>query len=207
MFTFDLGATLWTILLLFVCAMIVVKIIMCIWQSIMQSRKTWSGGLRRTSTLRVSHTRSRCREGTRLLVSFIFFLICVSLLSSCGFTEYGSAARTFVQERGAQATDEGVDNALWFLCSGTSVGSIRRRFGRDSRSFHAWAIICEQDPQTIILPPEESSGAKVMNEQQKAKSYLALALKAEQRGDEDKCEEYLQKACSAELQYLQNKPQ
>ena len=60
-------------------------------------------------------------------------------VGGCGFTPQGDAARSAVKELGAQAFDEGLENAEWFICSGASVGSIQRRYGT---SMDRWNALC-----------------------------------------------------------------
>jgi hypothetical protein len=66
----------------------------------------------------------------------------VLVLASCGFTPEGDMARDFVKTKGAQAYDAGLENAEWFLCNAASVGSIRRRYGRDAQTVAAYNALC-----------------------------------------------------------------
>lgn len=63
--------------------------------------------------------------------------LCALLLAGCGLTPQGDLVRDVVRERGAQAYDEGLANSLWFMCSGASVGSIRRTFGQKMDAYNA----------------------------------------------------------------------
>lgn len=65
-------------------------------------------------------------------------------LSACGFTPQGDLARDVVRERGAQAYDEGLENGLWFMCRGASVGSIRRKFGASRDLMAAYNTLCSE---------------------------------------------------------------
>jgi len=65
------------------------------------------------------------------------------LLASCGFTPQGDLVRSVVREKGAQAYDEGVENAVYFLCYPASVASIRRKFGHRMDVYNA---LCAEPP-------------------------------------------------------------
>lgn len=69
-------------------------------------------------------------------------LAVAAALASCGFTPQGDFVRDVVKTRGAEAYDAGLENAEWFLCQAASVGSIRRRFGRDPQTVSAYNAIC-----------------------------------------------------------------
>lgn len=72
-----------------------------------------------------------------------WIVICASLsLGSCGFTEQGELVRDAVRTYGAQAYDEGLENAEFYICRAASVGSIVRRYGQDAKLFHAWRALC-----------------------------------------------------------------
>ena len=62
--------------------------------------------------------------------------------SSCGFTEKGDLVRDAVRTYGAQAYDEGLENAEFYICRAASVGSIVRRYGQEPKLFHAWRALC-----------------------------------------------------------------
>ena len=70
------------------------------------------------------------------------FLVLLFALSACGFTPQGDLVRSTIKDKGAQAYDEGIENAEWFLCNAASVGSIRRKFGRDERMSAAYNTLC-----------------------------------------------------------------
>lgn len=69
-------------------------------------------------------------------------IVVLLLLSGCGFTAQGDFARETVRVKGAQAYDEGIENAEWFLCNAASVGAIRRRYGRDEKIAEAYKTLC-----------------------------------------------------------------
>lgn len=69
-------------------------------------------------------------------------LLALLLLGACGFTPQGDLVRGVVREKGAQAFDEGLENAEWFICHAASIGSIRRKYGRDPQTAAAYNAIC-----------------------------------------------------------------
>jgi hypothetical protein len=75
------------------------------------------------------------------------------LLSNCGFTSQGNLIRDVTEARGAQAYDEGLVNAEWFLCEAASVGSIRRAYGGSQQSADAWRELCEGTDGVEIIGP------------------------------------------------------
>ena len=71
--------------------------------------------------------------GKRLGRFFAYLVIVIGValfVSSCGFTPQGEAMRKAIKEYGADAYDEGLKNAEWWICEGSSVASVRRRYGR-----------------------------------------------------------------------------
>lgn len=64
------------------------------------------------------------------------------LLAGCGLTPQGDGARLAVQKYGAQAMDEALVNGEWFMCSGASIGSIKRRYGASRELAEAYNRIC-----------------------------------------------------------------
>jgi hypothetical protein len=78
-------------------------------------------------------------------------------LVACGFTDTGTRARDFVVSEGANAYDEGLANAEFFLCRAASVGSVQRRYGRTPATAEAWRVLCFGDGAAaveVILAPE-----------------------------------------------------
>lgn len=76
-------------------------------------------------------------------------------LSACGFTPQGEAFRQEVSQRGAQAFDQGLENAEWFICQAASVGSIKRRYGRDQEAADAWQKLCEGEEGVDVIGPAD----------------------------------------------------
>ncbi len=64
------------------------------------------------------------------------------LLAACGFTDTGNRARDFAVSEGARAYDAGLANAEFFLCRAASVGSVQRRYGRNTETAQAWRVLC-----------------------------------------------------------------
>ncbi|MGI9507141.1 MAG: hypothetical protein ACR2RE_29215 [Geminicoccaceae bacterium] len=70
-------------------------------------------------------------------------VLCAALLlGGCGFTPEGTIAREFVKTGGAQAYDEGLANAEWFVCQAASVGSIKRKYGMSDERARVYAEYC-----------------------------------------------------------------
>ncbi len=72
-------------------------------------------------------------------------------LGACGFTPYGSAAKTAILEYGAKANDEGLDNAEGWICDGASVGSVKRRYGQSQEKADAYKALCKRDTDVDIF--------------------------------------------------------
>ncbi len=68
----------------------------------------------------------------------------------CGFTPQGNAVRQGVSVYGAQAMDEGLANAEWFVCKAASVGSVQRRYGTSKSRADAWKELCLVDTTTPV---------------------------------------------------------
>ena len=81
----------------------------------------------------------------------------ILLLGGCGFTPYGDFARGAVTEYGAQAMDEGLVNAEFFVCRAASVGSVVRRYGKSAETAEAWKTLClsSADVDLFGAPAEE----------------------------------------------------
>ena len=77
-------------------------------------------------------------------------------LGACGFTQAGNFAREAVSDYGAQAMDEGLVNAEFFVCQAASVGSVMRRYGVSKQKAEAWRTLCNRDPEAEIIEPPES---------------------------------------------------
>jgi uncharacterized protein YceK len=61
-------------------------------------------------------------------------IVAVALLVLSGCASVGIAV-----DKAAEANDTGVDSAVWYLCHGASIGSIRREFGQKPG---AWESLC-----------------------------------------------------------------
>ena len=74
-------------------------------------------------------------------------------LAGCGFTAAGEQAREAIATEGAQAYDEGLVTAEFFVCQAASVGSVQRRYGRSAHLAEAWRTLCLGDAEADILTP------------------------------------------------------
>lgn len=88
--------------------------------------------------------------------TLIIALACLSLTVGCGFTKEGDLARTAVSEGGAQAMDEGLVNAEWFICNAASIGAVKRRYGRTKEQADSYNALCglEGDAAIVTGVPE-----------------------------------------------------
>jgi hypothetical protein len=66
----------------------------------------------------------------------------ILLLGGCGLTPQSEAVRDLAASSGAQAYDEGLANAEWFVCQAASVGSVQRRYGAAPDLAAAWRSLC-----------------------------------------------------------------
>ena len=87
----------------------------------------------------------------RAITTFITTIALAITLSACGFTPQGDLVRDLAKNKGAQAYDEGIENAEWFLCNAASVGAIRRKFGRDEKMANAYNTLCNPTVDVITL--------------------------------------------------------
>lgn len=78
-------------------------------------------------------------------------VLALSLLSGCGFTSQGDAARAAVKQYGAQAMDEALVNNEWFMCYGASIGSIKRRYGASTELAAAYNAMCPSGSADLLL--------------------------------------------------------
>ncbi len=54
-----------------------------------------------------------------------------------------ASLRTTIAEEGAQAADAGLENSIWYICKGTTVGSIWRMFGATQHSMEVYNDFCQ----------------------------------------------------------------
>jgi len=77
------------------------------------------------------------------------------LLQGCGFTAQGDFVRGAVENYGAQAYDEGLVNAEFFMCKSASVGSVVRRYGVSIEKWEAWQELCLTRYTELDIPEKE----------------------------------------------------
>ncbi len=83
--------------------------------------------------------------------------IALLALGGCGFTPQGDFIRSAVKEYGAQAYDEGLDNAVYFMCYPASHGSVERKFGTSKELANAYNVICGRVGNTTLTPQQDSA--------------------------------------------------
>lgn len=82
-------------------------------------------------------------------------IIALLALAGCGLTPYGDVARDFASTKGAQAMDEGLVNAEWFMCNAASIGAVKRRYGKTAESANAYNAICGLTGEARIVTEVE----------------------------------------------------
>ena len=75
-------------------------------------------------------------------------------IAGCGFTPSGTAVRGAVKTYSAQAFDEGLKNAEYYICKVASIGAVSRRYGRSQDTADAWKMLCKGDISVDIIIPE-----------------------------------------------------
>ena len=86
----------------------------------------------------------------------------VAVLAGCGLTPQGDMIRATVADKGAQVADEGLTNAEWFLCQAASVGSVKRRYGRNPEASKAYANLCASAYSAGLVPGLGNRGSPGM---------------------------------------------
>ena len=81
-----------------------------------------------------------------------FLITGLLALAGCGFTAQGDFVRGAIKEQGAQAFDEGLANAEFFICKAASIGSIKRRYGASVEAAEAYNRLCEEAGRALIVP-------------------------------------------------------
>ena len=94
---------------------------------------------------------------TRLVPTRLVMTGLALMLAGCGLTDTGTRARDFVASEGARAYDEGLANAEFFICRAASVGSVQRRYGRDTETAEAWRVLCHGDGEAAVEVIREPS--------------------------------------------------
>lgn len=91
----------------------------------------------------------------RSLVAALALVLGVPL-AGCGLTPEGALIRDTVAAKGAQAYDEGLENAEWFICNAASIGAVRRKYGRDPKSAETYTNLCSPSipPDIITAKPQ-----------------------------------------------------
>lgn len=69
-------------------------------------------------------------------------LALVLLLGACGLTPQGEIIRASAIAKARDVADTSIENAVWFMCEGSSAGSVLRRFGSTDETWEAWKKIC-----------------------------------------------------------------
>ena len=84
----------------------------------------------------------------------IFSLAVLFALTGCGMTPQGDALRAAVRETGKTVADAELGNIEWGLCSGVSVGAIKRRYGGKPKKAAAWRALCDNQSENTVFDEE-----------------------------------------------------
>lgn len=93
------------------------------------------------------------REGFRAgaaVAAALCVLVLLVALSGCGVTREGTLIRDAVKTEGAKAYDEGMANAMWYICRAASVGSVLRWVGSDAVREAAWRGMCVESKADLF---------------------------------------------------------
>jgi len=77
------------------------------------------------------------------MMSKVAGFVLLLMVAGCGFTQEGDFARIAVKEYGAQAYDEGLENAEWFICNAVSIGAVRRKYGKTEERAQTYRRLCQ----------------------------------------------------------------
>ena len=84
----------------------------------------------------------------RLLYIPTFLLL---LLGACSTID---AARETVKLKGAEAADQGLLDAEWYVCKVARVGAVKRRYGQTVETAQTYRQFCEGDGQANVTSPK-----------------------------------------------------
>ena len=79
-------------------------------------------------------------------------MVAIALLSigACTSIPQVNAAREVLKSEGAKSSDQLLEDAVWVVCRGSSVGAIVRYF-RTRELADAWLAICNNVPEASIF--------------------------------------------------------
>lgn len=72
------------------------------------------------------------------------------LLAGC---ESIDTARDLIKQKGAKLADEGLTDAEWLVCSASSIGAIKRRYGRTVERADTYKEFCDGAGQANVIAP------------------------------------------------------
>ena len=76
-------------------------------------------------------------------------LILLLLLGACAQVD---RTMTLLEDRGAAASDRGLETAEWYICSASPIGAVLRRYFQSPVTAAAWAEICRPTVAVPVLP-------------------------------------------------------
>lgn len=80
----------------------------------------------------------------------VILLTTLVVLSGCALSL--DTARDTISTKGADAMDQLLIDAEWFLCYGASIGSIKRKYS--GKKADAYNVLCRMDSSNIVVTPE-----------------------------------------------------
>ena len=80
----------------------------------------------------------------------VILLTTLVVLSGCVMSL--DTARDTISAKGADAMDQLLVDAEWFMCYGASIGAIKRKYSGDKAD--AYNRLCKMDSSNIIVTPE-----------------------------------------------------
>jgi hypothetical protein len=69
-------------------------------------------------------------------------VVAMLVLTGCGVTPAGQAAREAVEKYAATIADGELENLEWALCNAVSVGAVKRRYDGNSEKGKAYIAFC-----------------------------------------------------------------
>ncbi len=80
-------------------------------------------------------------------------IVTTMLLAGCASIE---AYKDLAKQKLAKTADGLLDDAVWWTCEGSSIGAVRRRFGRTGGPASAYRALCvDGSGVRLIQPPDQ----------------------------------------------------
>lgn len=79
-----------------------------------------------------------------------FIVFALLGLGACAQT---SAMKSAIAVKGAELSDTGLQDAVWWTCKGASVGSVKRMYGQTLERATTYREFCEGSGDTNVIAP------------------------------------------------------